>query len=171
MANSPALTPDSPPSLTPSTPPSTRRILIWRHEVHTATTLHPTPPLPAPQGTWRRLEKRIRGKIWTGKGTSGRVKSGKSGNGYGSVNWGMMEEEEEREETRMYELSERERAKEQKVVVEAGKAEEWSWDGGGRESGSTGEEGEEGKKRRGDEKEARLERAAELLGRQGKGGG
>jgi hypothetical protein len=70
-----------------------------------------------------------------------------------------MMEEEEREETRMYELSEREREKERKVV------EEWSWDVERRESGSTGQGVE---KRRGDEKDARLERAAELLGRQGK---
>lgn len=63
----------------------------------------------------------------------------------------------------MYELSEREEATRR---LEA-KAEEWSWDveGGKETEGSSGGDVE---KRRGDEKDARLERAAELLLRQRK---
>lgn len=67
-------------------------------------------------------------------------------------------DEDEAEETKMYELSEREEA----VRREAKKTEEWSWGvEGGRETASS-----EGEGRRVEEKEARLERAAELLGRQ-----
>ena len=64
----------------------------------------------------------------------------------------------------MYELTEREKEAGRRVVE--AKAEEWSWDvEGGRETeGSSG--GVE--RRRGDEKQARLERAAELLLRQRK---
>ncbi|ELR06247.1 hypothetical protein GMDG_02042 [Pseudogymnoascus destructans 20631-21] len=113
----------------------------------------PHPPRPAQQGTWRRLERRIRGKIWTGKASGGEL-----GNGIGNGNWGVMEEE--REETRMYELTEKERGVGRMVV------EECSWEVEREETeGSAGRE-----KRRGDEKEERLERAAELLGRQGKVG-
>ncbi|OBT61576.1 hypothetical protein VE03_08919 [Pseudogymnoascus sp. 23342-1-I1] len=167
MPDSPALTPSPtyftkpphsplPSSITQGISPSTRRIEIWRREVASATLLHPTPPLPAPQGTWRRLEKRIRGRIWTGKANG---KNGKGGPGKGNA-WLMDEEEERPEPTRMYVLSEREEATRR---LEA-KAEECSWDveGGKETEGSSGG----GEKRRGVEKDARLERAAELLMRQ-----
>lgn len=76
-----------------------------------------------------------------------------------------MIEEEESEQTGMYELTEREMEAGRRVVE--AKAEEWSWDvEGGRETEGSSGEGVE--RRRGDEKQARLERAAELLLRQRK---
>lgn len=75
-----------------------------------------------------------------------------------------VSEEEPAEQTRMYEPTEREQ--------EAGRGgekrtEEWSWGvEGGRETDGSSAEGVE--RRRGNEKQARLERAAELLLRQRK---